>query len=365
MDVGMRRSRPASNALKFLLDSGRAPRLAETMRSVSIVLMGIVMLPALADAQCTTKTDANAVQKSVKLAASCNYKKLLKGPGITCKTSPAPACAGTLVGDAIALAWGANNPPAAAVDRSVLRDQISCQKQISKGVVDFVAKKLKYLVQGLSPTDAELRARRSIDKIPSKCLVIVTKDVSGVVLPDVGKQLDAAVPPIPPLPAQPVDTVALPDALVTLLETWVDRVGPNAAPLQPNIVLILTDDQGFDTIDTTHSIDGVTPVMPTVMSKIVGKGVSFENSFVTTDLCAPSRSSLLAAKYSHTTGVHDNGGADGGFAVFDDSSTLAVWLHAPGYPTRIYRKDLNGHRPFPPHPGPGRGAGPPFPNVAP
>src|SRR5262249_11180242 len=190
------------------------------------------------------------------------------------------------------------NPPATAVDRSVLRDQISCQKQISKGVVDFVAKKLKYLVQGLSPADAALKAHRSIDKIPSKCLVIVTKDASGVVLPDVGPQLDAAVPPIPPLPAQPVDTTTLPDALVTPLATWADRVGPHAAPLKPNIVLILTDDQRFDTIDTTHSIDGVTPVMPTVISKIAEKGVRFENSFVTTALCAPSRSSLLTGKYS-------------------------------------------------------------------
>src|SRR5215468_5860577 len=329
------------------------------MRSVSIVLAGIVMLPPLAGAQCTTKTDASAVQKSVKLAASCNYKKLLKGPAITCKTSPAPACSGTLVGDAIALAWGANNPPAAAVDRSVLRDQISCQKQISKGIVDFVAKKLKYLVQGLSPADAELKARRSIDKIPSKCLVIVTKDASGVVLPDVGKQLGAALPFLKPL-----DTTALPDALVTLLETWVDRVGPNAAPLKPNIVLILTDDQRFDTIDTTHSIDGVTPVMPTVMSEIVDKGVSFQNSFVTTDLCAPSRSSLLAAKYSHTTGVHDNGGADGGFAVFNDSSTVAVWLHAAGYHTGIYGKYLNGYGPFAPYQAPGWDEWHVFKNVA-
>src|SRR5262249_5657985 len=302
----------------FFLDSEGSSRLPESMRSASIVLLGVVVIPALAGAQCTTKTDASAVQKSVKQLASCNYKKLLKGPAISCKTSPPPACAGPVVEAAIALGWGANNPAAAAVNRSVLRDQISCQKQISKGVVDFVSKKLKYLVQGLSPTDAELRARRSIDKIPRKCLVIVTKDASGGVVPDGGKQLDAAVPPIPPLPAQPVDTVALPDALVTLLETWVDRVGPNAAPLKPNIVLILTDDQRFDTIDTTHSIDGVTPVMPTVMNEIAGKGVTFENSFVTTDLCAPSRSSLLAAKYSHTTGVHDNGGAARRLRVVDE-----------------------------------------------
>ena len=325
-----------------------------------MVLLGLVVVPALAGAQCTTMSDASAVKKSAKLAVSCNYKKLRNGPAITCKTSAPPACSGTLVEDAIALAWGANNPAAAAVDRSAVGDQIKCQKQISKGVVDFVGKKLRYLVQGLTPAEAELKARRSIDKIPRKCLVSVAQDASGVIVPDVGPQLDAAVPG----PGSPVDTVALRDALVTLLETWVDRVGPNAAPLRPNIVFILTDDQRFDTVDTTHSIDGVTPVMPKVMSEIVGKGVRFENSFVTTDLCAPSRSSLLAAKYSHTTGVHTNGGANGGFGAFDDTSTLPVWLHAAGYHTGIYGKYLNGYGPHAPYQAPGWDEWHVFKNVA-
>ena len=69
----------------------------------------------------------------------------------------------------------------------------------------------------------------------------------------------------------------------------------------------------------------------------------FQNSFVTTDLCAPSRSSLLAAKYSHTTGVHDNGGSDGGFIAFNDVSTLPVWLKAAGYHTGLYGKYINGY----------------------
>jgi hypothetical protein len=106
------------------------------MRSASIVL------PTIAGAQCATKTDASAVQKSIKQAASCNYKKLRNGPATTCKITPPPACAGSLVADAIGLAWGANDPAAAAVDRRAVGDQINCQKQISKGVVDFVGKKL-------------------------------------------------------------------------------------------------------------------------------------------------------------------------------------------------------------------------------
>ena len=93
--------------------------------------------------------------------------------------------------------------------------------------------------------------------------------------------------------------------------------------------------------------------MPTVLNEIVNKGVKFQNSFVTTALCAPSRSSLLAAKYSHTTGVHDNGGADGGFGAFDDASTLAVWLKAAGYHTGLYGKYLNGYDTAAPYMAPG------------
>ncbi len=312
------------------------------MRSSSVcIAIGALLLlaPAHAGAQCTTNEDANAVRKSAKLAAKCNDRRLRSGPTYVCKTSPPPPCSGSLVGDSIALAWGMNNPAPSAVDKAAVRNQLTCQKAISTGVVNFIGKKLAYLIKGYSGADAAAKARHSIDRIPTKCLVTVAEDTSGIVVPDVGPQMDEAVPGV----GGPVQGQTLADALVTLLETWVDRVGPNAAPLRPNIVFILTDDQRFDTIGLEHSIDGTTPVMPTVQHEIVDKGVSFVNGYVTTDLCAPSRASLLAGKYAHTTGVHDNSKTDGGFANFDDSSTLAVWLKAAGYHTGIYGKYINGY----------------------
>jgi N-acetylglucosamine-6-sulfatase len=313
-----------------------------------LLIAGLLLLPCRAGAQCTTHGDASAVSKSAKLLEKCN-DRLLRRSGAVCKSSPSPACAGSLVSDALALAYGVNNPPAAAVDHRALRDQLRCQKAIGKGVVSFIGKKLRSLIDGRTRADAEARARRSIDKIPDRCAVTVAQDVGGVIVPDVGPQMDAAVGG----PGSSVQATTLAGALVTLLETWVDRVGPNPQPLRPNIVFILTDDQRFDTIGLIHSIDGVTPVMPTVVNELVNKGVTFQNSYVTTDLCAPSRSSLLAAKYSHTTGVHDNGGADGGFMAFDDSSTLPVWLKAAGYHTGIYGKYINGYGPATPYQAPG------------
>src|SRR5947208_13720003 len=117
---------------------------------------------------------------------------------------------------------------------------------------------------------------------------------------------------------------------------------PLAAAPRPNIVFILTDDQRWDTIDKKHSVDGRTPVMAKVQSLLVNKGVLFQNHFVTTALCCPSRSSILAGKYAHTTGVHDNGGPDGAVHVFVVSATRPVRRHDADYHTGHSVKDMHG-----------------------
>ena len=86
----------------------------------------------MASAQCTTADEANTARKSVKKATKCNDKLLRSGPTATCSTLPPPACSGSLTTDAIALAYGPNNPPTGAA--RTLSDQRRCQKQIGKGV---------------------------------------------------------------------------------------------------------------------------------------------------------------------------------------------------------------------------------------
>ena len=98
-----------------------------------------------------------------------------------------------------------------------------------------------------------------------------------------------------------------------------------------NIVLILTDDQRFDTMWA----------MPKAQALLADEGVTFTNAFVVNPLCCPSRASILTGKYSHGTGVYTNGGQYGGFGNFDDSSTIATWLHDEGYTTALVGKYLN------------------------
>jgi N-acetylglucosamine-6-sulfatase len=103
----------------------------------------------------------------------------------------------------------------------------------------------------------------------------------------------------------------------------------------PNIVLILTDDQRWDTLWA----------MPNVQSLLVDRGITFSNAFVVNALCCPSRVSLLTGQYSHTSLVYANTGSHGGFESFDgDGSTIATWLSDAGYRTALIGKYLNEYR---------------------
>jgi N-acetylglucosamine-6-sulfatase len=303
----------------------------------SVLLLTLALLtPVLAHAQCSDPKTSGEVRKTLRLAARCNDRKLRVGPSTTCTLADPPACAGTLATDALALAYGENNPPAAAVDRSALRDQLRCQTLIGRAVRVYVGRKLHLLQKGVAAAEAEARARRQLDRIPDVCAVPVAADAGGVVLPAVGPQCGAAVP----APGSPVDAVALRDCLLTLLGTWVDRWGPNPQPLRPNILFILSDDQRWDTTDATHA---PVEVMPGTRAELADQGVEFTQAFMTTPLCCPSRSSILRGSYAHRTGVYKNGGTNGGADDFDDSSCLPVWLQAAGYRTSLMGKYLNGY----------------------
>lgn len=102
---------------------------------------------------------------------------------------------------------------------------------------------------------------------------------------------------------------------------------------RPNIIVILTDDQPFHTVD----------YMPTVKGELMAKGVVFENGFVTTPLCCPSRVSILTGEYVHNHKVYTDRMPLGGAPKFDATTSMSVWLHDAGYRTGYFGKYLNGY----------------------
>lgn len=104
---------------------------------------------------------------------------------------------------------------------------------------------------------------------------------------------------------------------------------------RPNVVLILTDDQRWDSLS----------VMPEVQRLLVRRGMTFRQAVVTNPLCCPSRATIFTGRYAHTTDVYTNGAPDGGWLAFQpsESSTIATALDGAGYRTALIGKYLNGY----------------------
>ncbi|MBI4084376.1 MAG: sulfatase [Candidatus Levybacteria bacterium] len=107
---------------------------------------------------------------------------------------------------------------------------------------------------------------------------------------------------------------------------------------RPNVIVVMTDDQRADTLS----------YMTNVQNRLVSQGVTFTNSFATTPLCCPSRTSFLTGMYAHNHGVlTNNKDQHGGYSTFmqqnHDPNTIAVWLRDGGYKTSYIGKYLNGY----------------------
>lgn len=116
----------------------------------------------------------------------------------------------------------------------------------------------------------------------------------------------------------------------------------SAASQRPNILLILTDDQGYGDL----SLHG-NPVLTTPTLDRFGRaGIQFDRFFVS-PVCAPTRASLLTGRYSPRTGVW--GVTLGREVMRAREVTLAETLRAAGYRTGIFGKWHNGEQ-FPVNP---------------
>ena len=115
---------------------------------------------------------------------------------------------------------------------------------------------------------------------------------------------------------------------------------------RPNIVLIMTDDQGWGDV-TAHGNDQLkTPNM----DLLARQGAWFDRFYVS-PVCAPTRASLMTGRYHPRTGVH--GVTRGEENMRLEEVTIADVFKTAGYATGCFGKWHNG-RHYPYHPN-GRG----------
>jgi arylsulfatase A len=100
---------------------------------------------------------------------------------------------------------------------------------------------------------------------------------------------------------------------------------------QPNVILILTDDQGYGDLGC-HGNDKLrTPSL----DRLYSESVRFTN-FYTCALCSPTRASLLTGRYNYRTGVVDTW--VGQALMRTEEVTIAEFLKNAGYRTGIFGK---------------------------
>ncbi|MCA9435574.1 MAG: sulfatase, partial [Candidatus Omnitrophica bacterium] len=105
------------------------------------------------------------------------------------------------------------------------------------------------------------------------------------------------------------------------------------SPQKPNIIFILVDDMRWDQLGITGH-----PFVQTPNIDRIGKeGVIFDNAFVCTPLCSPSRASFLTGQYPHTHRIINNDRNGLGF-ISHKLVTFPQLLRRAGYETAFIGK---------------------------
>jgi arylsulfatase A-like enzyme len=134
------------------------------------------------------------------------------------------------------------------------------------------------------------------------------------------------------------------NSILTIAALTFTTSGLSSSPeiQRPNIVIIITDDQGYGDLGFTGNKHVKTPVL----DNFARESIRF-NQFYVSPVCAPTRSSLMTGRYSLRTGVRDT--YQGGALMATEEITIAEMLKDAGYRTGIFGKwHLGDSYPFRP-----------------
>jgi arylsulfatase A-like enzyme len=104
---------------------------------------------------------------------------------------------------------------------------------------------------------------------------------------------------------------------------------------RPNIIVFMTDDQGYGDLSCMGNTDFRTPHL----DRLAASGARFTNWYSNSPVCSPSRASLLTGRYPGNAGVRSIlAGHRTATGLPQQAPTLATALKACGYRTAMYGK---------------------------
>lgn len=108
----------------------------------------------------------------------------------------------------------------------------------------------------------------------------------------------------------------------------------------PNIVIILTDDQGYADVGVYGAEGFTTPNL----DKMASDGMLFTNFYVSQAVCSASRAALLTGCYSERVGIRGALMPWSEIGINPQETTMAEMLRSEGYATGIFGKWHLGHQ---------------------
>lgn len=106
-------------------------------------------------------------------------------------------------------------------------------------------------------------------------------------------------------------------------------------PEKPNVIVIMTDDQGYGDLSCMGSEDFVTPHL----DALAEGGARFSCMYAASPVCSPSRASLLTGRYPGNAGVRSIlAGHRRASGLMPDTPSLATALQKEGYHTALIGK---------------------------
>ena len=121
-------------------------------------------------------------------------------------------------------------------------------------------------------------------------------------------------------------------SLLALSVSWSCQIQKNKPP---NVILILTDDQGWGDLSLNGNLDINTPHI----DGLGNSGVQFDRFFVS-PVCSPTRAEILTGRHHVRGGVYST--SRGGERLDADEQTIAEVFQSAGYQTAAYGKWHNG-----------------------
>ncbi|WP_268122167.1 sulfatase [Roseivirga pacifica] len=122
--------------------------------------------------------------------------------------------------------------------------------------------------------------------------------------------------------------------IVVLFAIYSCQTTTTKTPSKPNVIIIFTDDQGYQDVGSYGAVGFKTPNL----DQMAAEGIRLTDFYAAQAVCSASRAGLLTGCYPNRLGIHGAFMPDSPKGLNPEETTIAEMLKTEGYKTAIYGK---------------------------